>query len=254
MYFHCGVTSDRSGDQCGLVLFHNRFGSTAGWIRESAAFYNAHFLDHDEGDGGQVGGGQHALDVELHGFHSTTRACGSTNGPGRFPAPARAPWSGSLRAYTVGGMDDLDPELLLPYLLVRRGRNQDHLLDLLADADPRLLKQALLNAAADHGLDDSVPVSREGWAGLARRLGILPEAGYVDFQSFDSDYHESWDLESAMHPQSIVAYDSVHPLDLHHVDVVDLTARDCHDTRAQFDFFIASGRGTDNGCRSTAPA
>jgi len=41
---------------------------------------------------------------------------------------------------------------------------------------------------------------------LARLAGVRPEAQYVDFQSFDADYHESWDLESATHPQSIVAY------------------------------------------------
>ena len=43
---------------------------------------------------------------------------------------------------------------------------------------------------------------------LARLAGVLPEAGYVDFQSFDRDYHESWDLESAMHPQTLIAYAS----------------------------------------------
>jgi DMSO/TMAO reductase YedYZ molybdopterin-dependent catalytic subunit len=41
---------------------------------------------------------------------------------------------------------------------------------------------------------------------LARLAGIRPDAGYVDFQSFDSGYHESWDLESAMHPQTLVAF------------------------------------------------
>lgn len=41
---------------------------------------------------------------------------------------------------------------------------------------------------------------------LARVVGAHPEAQYVDFQSFDSDYHESWDLESATHPQTIIAY------------------------------------------------
>jgi DMSO/TMAO reductase YedYZ molybdopterin-dependent catalytic subunit len=41
---------------------------------------------------------------------------------------------------------------------------------------------------------------------LARRAGLLPEARYVDFQSFDDDYHESWDLESALHPQTLVVY------------------------------------------------
>jgi DMSO/TMAO reductase YedYZ molybdopterin-dependent catalytic subunit len=51
----------------------------------------------------------------------------------------------------------------------------------------------------------------ETWTGvpfrdLANLVGVLPEAHYVDFQSFDDDYHESWDLESAMHKQSVVAY------------------------------------------------
>lgn len=47
------------------------------------------------------------------------------------------------------------------------------------------------------------------WGGIrlsdiARAVGAKPEAGYVDFQSFDSGYHESWDIDSAMHPQTIV--------------------------------------------------
>jgi DMSO/TMAO reductase YedYZ molybdopterin-dependent catalytic subunit len=51
----------------------------------------------------------------------------------------------------------------------------------------------------------------ETWTGvpfgeLATLVRVSPEAHYVDFQSFDDDYHESWDLESAMHPQTVVAY------------------------------------------------
>ena len=41
---------------------------------------------------------------------------------------------------------------------------------------------------------------------LARAAGVRPEARYVDFASFDEDYHESWDLASAMHPQTLIAY------------------------------------------------
>jgi DMSO/TMAO reductase YedYZ molybdopterin-dependent catalytic subunit len=41
-------------------------------------------------------------------------------------------------------------------------------------------------------------------ATLARLAGVRPDAGYVDFQSFDAGYHESWDLESATHPQTLV--------------------------------------------------
>jgi DMSO/TMAO reductase YedYZ molybdopterin-dependent catalytic subunit len=57
----------------------------------------------------------------------------------------------------------------------------------------------------------------EGWTAVATRtgvsmrdlgrlVGVLPQAKYADFQSFDSDYHESWDIESAMHPQTLVVY------------------------------------------------
>jgi DMSO/TMAO reductase YedYZ molybdopterin-dependent catalytic subunit len=41
---------------------------------------------------------------------------------------------------------------------------------------------------------------------LARLAGLQPDARYVDFESFDSGYHESWDLDSATHPQSLIAY------------------------------------------------
>jgi DMSO/TMAO reductase YedYZ molybdopterin-dependent catalytic subunit len=41
---------------------------------------------------------------------------------------------------------------------------------------------------------------------LARRAGVSPDARAVDFQSFDDGYHESWDLESALHPQTLVVY------------------------------------------------
>jgi DMSO/TMAO reductase YedYZ molybdopterin-dependent catalytic subunit len=51
----------------------------------------------------------------------------------------------------------------------------------------------------------------EQWTGvplreLARLAGRQREAMYVDFQSFDDDYHESWDIESALHPQTVIAY------------------------------------------------
>lgn len=41
---------------------------------------------------------------------------------------------------------------------------------------------------------------------LAGIAGLRPDAKYVDFRSFDDGYHESWDLESAMHPQTMIAY------------------------------------------------
>ena len=43
-------------------------------------------------------------------------------------------------------------------------------------------------------------------ADLAKLAGVQPGAHYVDFESFDDGYHESWDIESAMHPQTLVVY------------------------------------------------
>ena len=41
---------------------------------------------------------------------------------------------------------------------------------------------------------------------LAERVGADSRAGFVEFRSFDADYSSSWDRESALHPQSILAY------------------------------------------------
>jgi len=50
------------------------------------------------------------------------------------------------------------------------------------------------------------------WTGLpfhvlADVVGVRAEAKYVRFDSFDSGYYNGWDLESAMHPQTILAYE-----------------------------------------------
>jgi DMSO/TMAO reductase YedYZ molybdopterin-dependent catalytic subunit len=57
----------------------------------------------------------------------------------------------------------------------------------------------------------------EGWTAVAQFTGaplqtlakmalVDPAAQYVDFQSFDDGYHESWDIESALHPQTLIVY------------------------------------------------
>lgn len=57
----------------------------------------------------------------------------------------------------------------------------------------------------------------EGWSAVAVRAGVLlselarradvsADARYVDFQSFDDEYHESWDIESALHAQTLIVY------------------------------------------------
>jgi DMSO/TMAO reductase YedYZ molybdopterin-dependent catalytic subunit len=57
----------------------------------------------------------------------------------------------------------------------------------------------------------------EGWSAIATWTGVplhvvadlvqpRPEARYVQFDSFDADYYNGWDLKSAMHPETILAY------------------------------------------------
>lgn len=53
--------------------------------------------------------------------------------------------------------------------------------------------------------------ARATWSGvrvseLARLVEPASDARYVDFAGFDKGYHESWDIESAMHPLTLVAY------------------------------------------------
>jgi DMSO/TMAO reductase YedYZ molybdopterin-dependent catalytic subunit len=43
-------------------------------------------------------------------------------------------------------------------------------------------------------------------AEIARMVGASRQAEFVEFRSFDSGYYSSWDRESALHPQSILAY------------------------------------------------
>ncbi len=53
--------------------------------------------------------------------------------------------------------------------------------------------------------------ARAEWTGvrlseLAKLVEPTADAAYVDFVSFDKDYHESWDMDSAMHRQTLIAY------------------------------------------------
>ena len=41
---------------------------------------------------------------------------------------------------------------------------------------------------------------------LAEVVGADPRAPYIEFRSFDAGYWSSWDRESALHPQTILAY------------------------------------------------
>jgi DMSO/TMAO reductase YedYZ molybdopterin-dependent catalytic subunit len=41
---------------------------------------------------------------------------------------------------------------------------------------------------------------------IAKMAGLDPSVRFVEFNSFDSDYWSSWDLGSALHPQTLLAY------------------------------------------------
>jgi|SRR5689334_13062251 DMSO/TMAO reductase YedYZ molybdopterin-dependent catalytic subunit len=52
---------------------------------------------------------------------------------------------------------------------------------------------------------------------IAALVGLSPDVKYVEFRSFDSNYWSSWDLASAMHPQTLLAYGmNGHPLNPDH--------------------------------------
>ena len=49
------------------------------------------------------------------------------------------------------------------------------------------------------------------WTGLplraiAEKAGVLPAARYVRFDSFDDNYYNGWDIASAMHPETLLAF------------------------------------------------
>jgi len=100
-----------------------------------------------------------------------------------WDATARGPWS-----LEVGGEVDRPLRLTLDDLLHMRQQRQrvDH-----------FCVEGWTAVATFWG----VPMTA-----IAKAAGARPVAQYVDFASFDDDYHESWDLESATHPQTMIVY------------------------------------------------
>ncbi len=91
----------------------------------------------------------------------------------------------------------------------------------------RLRVDGLVSQALDLSLDDLMALPRvsytvkhhcvEGWSAIASWHGVplsaivercrpLAAARYVHFVSFDAGYSNGWDLASALHPQTILAY------------------------------------------------
>jgi DMSO/TMAO reductase YedYZ molybdopterin-dependent catalytic subunit len=52
---------------------------------------------------------------------------------------------------------------------------------------------------------------------IANTVGASRDAQYVEFRSFDNGYYSTWDIESSLHPQTILAYGmNGHPLNPDH--------------------------------------
>src|SRR5256886_10697959 len=99
---------------------------------------------------------------------------------------------------------------------------------MLSDPDRwRLRVQGLVQQPLDLSLDDLMRLPRtsytvkhhcvEGWSAIASWHGVpvsaivercrpLRTARYISFESFDAGYSNGWDLASALHPQTILAY------------------------------------------------
>src|SRR5437588_5845591 len=91
----------------------------------------------------------------------------------------------------------------------------------------RLRVQGMVEQALDLSLDDLMRLPRvsytvkhhcvEGWSAIASWHGVpvsaivercrpTKAARYISFVSFDADYANGWDMASALHPQTILAY------------------------------------------------
>jgi DMSO/TMAO reductase YedYZ molybdopterin-dependent catalytic subunit len=91
----------------------------------------------------------------------------------------------------------------------------------------RLRVRGLVEQPLELSLDDLMRLPRasytvkhhsvEGWSAIASWHGVpvsaivarcrpLRTARYISFESFDAGYSNGWDLASAMHPQTILAY------------------------------------------------
>ena len=102
------------------------------------------------------------------------------------------------------------------------------MMPMLRDPDRwRLRVQGLVEHPLELSLDDLMRLPRtaytvkhhcvEGWSAIASWHGVpvsaivarcrpLDTARYISFDSFDAGYSNGWDLASAMHPQTILAY------------------------------------------------
>jgi DMSO/TMAO reductase YedYZ molybdopterin-dependent catalytic subunit len=161
---------------------------------------------------------------------SLAAACGWDGGNALRPTLLRVSrfndWVGEKVLYSADRLAPTYPErdrtARLPSYFISR------MTPLLRDPDAwRLRVDGLVREPLELSLDDLMGMTRvsytvkhhcvEGWTAIASWHGVSltalaercrphPEARYLHFRSFDSGYSNGWDLASAMHPQTILAY------------------------------------------------
>ena len=124
----------------------------------------------------------------------------------RVPASAKLAGKDFPKYFIAPTVPVWDPAVRGPWRLEVSGAVRTPLSLTLGD----LMKLPHITQKVDHFCVEGWNARAE-WTGvrisdIARVAGLTGEAHYVDFQSFDDDYHESWDMDSAMHPQTLIAY------------------------------------------------
>ena len=164
------------------------------------------------------------------GAASLAAACGWDGGnairPGLWSVSRWNDWIGEHLLYSSSRLareyDPRDRTLRVPSYFISRT------MPMLADPDAwRLRVDGLVRRPLALSLAELTRMPRttytvkhhcvEGWTAIATWHGVpvsamiercqpMPAARYIHFRSFDNGYANGWDLASAMHPQTILAY------------------------------------------------
>jgi len=171
------------------------------------------------------------LGAAAAGASALGAACGWDGGPA--VAPKLRAWSGVND--WLSGLLLSRSRLARQYPEARRTAERDFPAYYVSDAVPMLRDPAawqlrvggLVRKPVTLSLDRITAMPRlsytvkhhcvEGWTAIATWAGVpfgaiaglvepLAAARYVDFRSFDDGYSNGWDIASAMHPQTMLAY------------------------------------------------
>lgn len=91
-----------------------------------------------------------------------------------------------------------------PWALVVDGAVRTPLQLSLAQLQKLATKTQRVNHYCVEGWNAAVEFQGVPFTTIARMAQPVGAAGFVNFSSFDNGYHESWDMESTMHPQTMI--------------------------------------------------